>query len=103
MSSIFARLWFLLLILFFCVNQTLFSCVQEVLSLDEVQTFLDTMDCNSLVVFDLDETLIRQKDAIQQHWFKRTSFAKQINAELDHYISSMEDPMRYKIMIASKG
>lgn len=71
--------------------------IREINSIKEAVTILDIADEQTLVAFDLDDTLIEFTNKVRQTRFKNTSFIKEYNARLDALIQakSKNDPLYF--------
>lgn len=90
------------LLLILLHNISVFSSVQEINSFNEAQDGLNQSDEDTLVVFDIDYTLITPKDACLQNWFDETEHGKHLIYEREKYLSCQNNAQSYRQMILSQ-
>lgn len=101
-NNFFRRLYVfpVLLVLASCLNQQ--SSIQEIHSLDQARSILDVADKKTLVVFDLDDTLIYPSDKINQAWFIQSALGKEILKEINDHSAQQKNPKTHSKLIFSK-
>lgn len=92
----------LLLVLASCSNQQ--SRIQEINSLEQASTILDTAGKNALVIFDVDDTLTYPTDTIRQSdfWGQHSAEGREFYRKLDEHIKSSSNPDEVSGLIMSK-
>lgn len=92
----------LLFVLSSCSNQQ--SSIQEIDSLEQASTILDTAGKSSLVVFDVDDTLIYATDTIRQtdFWGQHSAEGREFYRKLDEHIKKSSNPDEVSGAIMSK-
>jgi Protein of unknown function (DUF2608) len=78
------------------------SNVQEISSIKQAQKELDKANADTLVVFDVDDTLTYNVNVPFQPWFHQTDVGQKFFAQLKKHSQSKEDPIDYEKLIRGK-
>jgi tetratricopeptide (TPR) repeat protein len=78
------------------------SNIQEITSFKQAETTLSQTDSNTLVIFDVDETLTHNPLTHSQPWFEKTEIGKNFIAHVKHHIQSQQNPADYEKLIRGK-
>ncbi len=76
--------------------------IHEIYSFKEAQSALDKADSNTLVIFDVDDTLTHDVSVPFQRWFLETNEGKQFLKEIHDHVASKENPQEYDKQIRAK-
>ncbi len=102
MDARFYKLSKISILLLFLLWTTEKNAIQKIDSLEQVANILETADRNSLVIFDIDDTLISPADTIEQTWFHHSPDGQKVYKELDAYIKTKDNPRQYSEMMTEK-
>lgn len=91
----------LLVLLPSCIQNQ--SEVKEICSLSEIQKEFDVADKDTLVVFDIDNTLLYSPITYFQPWFHDTEIGKQFWSQIRDHENSKQNPLEYRKTISAKG
>ena len=75
------------------------SNIQEISSIKQAQKELDQADANTLVIFDVDDTLTYNVNVPFQPWFHKTEVGQKFFAQIKKHIQSQKDPVAYEKLI----
>ncbi|MFC1842924.1 DUF2608 domain-containing protein [Candidatus Dependentiae bacterium] len=92
---------FLLISLTSCSQKK--STIQEITSIKQAQNELDQADKDTLIIFDVDDTLTyKAANIIFQPWFRKTEEGKKFWAQVIKHSKSQENPLDSKLHVLIK-
>lgn len=78
------------------------SDIQEIDSFKEVKTILENVDPQTLVIFDIDDTLFSPENIYFQTWFFTNEKGKAFHKKVQEYIETKENPKEYYKKLVAK-
>jgi hypothetical protein len=79
------------------------SDIQEIDSFKEVKTILENIDPQTLVIFDIDDTLLAPENIQFQKWFLKTKKGQMFDKAIETHVKTQENPTEYGKVLEAKS